>query len=288
MSSGFASVGEVVDAHTAGKTTFFTWRKSPSQATTQANWIDLSMMPGLPIPNYYASAPAVAATLPGNEGMFHGGAVSPSSKHLRRLMGLATVATALPMPMILCDYLLYYPFVDMSTTDEQSMTNSTTLPRYTDGEGVQLMVVITNPPGAQNGITFSVDYTNQDGTAGRTTPVQSFGSASVTGTIATTSAGGAQQRSPFVSLQGADTGVRSVETFRMISGTDVGLVALVLVKPLAQASIRGIDAPVEVDYLQHFSQLPRIVDGAYLNLIACPMGSLAATAIHGTIETVWS
>jgi hypothetical protein len=74
----------------------------------------------------------------------------------------------------------------------------------------------------------------------------------------------------------------------MVSGVDVGLFALVLVKPLAQMSIRGIDAPVEVSYLTDFGQLPVIEDDAYLNFIACPAGSLAATAIHGDITTVWS
>lgn len=54
---------------------------------------------------------------------------------------MASSATGLPMSFILCDYLLYYPFVDTGTNDEQFMTNSVTLPRYTDGKGVQMMAV---------------------------------------------------------------------------------------------------------------------------------------------------
>jgi len=62
----------------------------------------------------------------------------------------------------------------------------------------------------------------------------------------------------------------------------------VLVKPLAQLQLRGIDAPVEVNYLTDFGQLPTITDDAYLNFLACPAGSLAATALHGDITVVWN
>lgn len=286
---GFASPQAWADSVNEGRASIATWRKSPTQATTIGVWNDLSMSPGNPVPNYYASSPLVAATLNGGEGLNHGGAVSPATKHVRRLMALTTTATALPMRMMLLDYLLYYPFVDMSVTDEQSMTNSTTLPRYTDGDGVQVMVVLTNPPGAPTSLTFTIGYTNQDGTAGQVSPLNAFGAGVVTGTIGTTdrtkvagSSGG-----PFLTLAEGDSGVRSIESFTMVSGTDVGLVSLVLVKPLAYLTLRGIDAPAEIDYLVDQPTMPRIVDGAYLNWVVCPSGSLAATALHGTIETVW-
>ena len=86
---------------------------------------------------------------------------------------------------------------------------------------------------------------------------------------------------------GGVAGVRSIESVTM-NGADVGLFALVLVKPLAQLSLRGIDAPVEVNYFTDFGQLPTIVDDAYLNFIACPSGSLAATALHGDVTVVWN
>ena len=54
---------------------------------------------------------------------------------------MATAATALPMTLTLMDYLMYYPLIDEGTTDEQFMVNNATLPRYTDGDGVQRMAV---------------------------------------------------------------------------------------------------------------------------------------------------
>jgi hypothetical protein len=285
--AGFAGIGPYVDAFGAGKVKLSTWRKSPSQASASGIWFDLSMMPGLPLPNYYASAPLVAATLNGGEGIFHGGAVSPGTKRLKSLMAMTVTSTALPLEMILCDYLLYYPFIDMGTNDDQPLTNSVALPRYTDGSNVRALAIMTNPQGS-SGTTFNFDYTNQDGTSGRTSQTQTCGPATVFGSLINTAPATAGASQHFIGLQGTDTGIRSIDTFRMVSGTDVGLIALALVKPIAEMTIRGIDAPVEVDYLTMAPSLPEIKDGAYLNFICRPMGTLAATAIHGTAEFIWS
>ncbi len=91
----------------------------------------------------------------------------------------------------------------------------------------------------------------------------------------------------FCGLQSGDTGVRSIESVTML-GADVGLFALVLVKPIASTLIRGIDAPVEIDYYIHKNELPIIQDDAFLNFICLPNGSLAATALIGDLKCVWS
>ena len=285
---GFANVQALGDALLAGRSTYATWRKSPSQVSTAGVWFDLSMSPGNPAPQYYAASPMVARTLTqsADGGLFHGGAVAPASKHLSRVTALTTTATALPLPMILCDYLLFYPFVDEGSTDEQPMDNTTTLTRYTDGAGVQVMAV--SVAGRTGGQTFRFTYTNQAGVSGRVSQTVIQNTAAANGNIVTSQNTNNSARGPFIPLQEGDTGVRSIESVQMISGPDVGLFSLVLVKPLAQAMIRGIDAPVEVDYFTDFGQLPQIVDDAYLNFIVCPRGTLAATAIHGDITTVWS
>lgn len=245
------------------------------------------MSPGNPVPQYYAAAPLVAVQMKQSTdgGIIHGAACSPAYKHLRRTMVMSGVATALPMPMILCDYLLYYPFVDEGTTDEQLMTNGVTLPRYATGAGVQMMAV--SVAGRTGGQSFTVNYTNSDGTAGRTSQTVIENSAAANGTIVTSATATNGAAGPFIPLQGEDKGVRSVQGVTML-GADVGLFALVLVKPLAQIQIRGIDAPVENDHLLSKSTLPRVIDDAYLNFICLPQGTLAATPIHGTLETCFN
>lgn len=281
----FNRIKDVVDAELGGQSTFFTWRKTPTQVTTAGLWFDLSMSPGNPVPQYYAASPLTSVRMAKSTdgGLEHGGAVSPYSKRLRKVMVL-TLGTGTPMPMILLDYLMFYPFIEDGSTDPQVLTNSTTLSRYTDGEGVQMMAVTV---GARTGgQTFSVSYTNSDGVAGRTTPNILQNTSAATGSITSSATSGANTYGPFLPLQSGDTGVRSIESITM-NGPDVGLMSLVLVKPLAQLSISGIDAPVEIDYLRDFAQMPEIEDDAYLNFICCPRGSLSGTPIHGYINTIW-
>jgi hypothetical protein len=141
--------------------------------------------------------------------------------------------------------------------------------------------------GRTGGQSFSVNYTNSEGTAGRTSQSVIENTAAANGTIVTSATATAGAAGPFIPLQRGDSGVRSVQGVTM-AGADVGLFALVLVKPLAQIQIRGIDAVVENDHLLDKATLPRIVDDAYLNFICLPQGSLAATAMHGTLETVFN
>jgi hypothetical protein len=286
--AGFANVKALADAENNGQGTYATWRKSPSQVSTAGVWFDLSMSPGNPAPQYYAASPMVARTLTqsADGGLFHGGAVSPSTKHLKRVTALTGTATALPMPMILCDYLLFYPFVDEGSTDDQPTDNTQALTRYTSGSGVQVMAV--SVAGRTGGQTFRFTYTNSAGVSGRVSQTVIQNTAAANGNIVTSQTANAAAAGPFIPLQSGDSGVRSIQSVQMISGPDVGLFSLVLVKPLAQMSIRGIDAPVEVNYFTDFGQLPVIADDAYLNFLALPQGSLAATAIHGDLTTVWS
>lgn len=277
----FRTVKDIAEASDYG--TFFTWRKSPSQVTTGGVWFDLSMSPGNPAPQYYAASPLVSVHMKQSTdgGIFHG---YGGDKRLRVTMCMAVVATALPMAMILLDYLMYYPFIDEGTTDEQPMTNSVSLPRYTDGEGVKIMAV--SVAGRTGGQSFTVKYTNQDGVSGRVTTATIQNTAAANGHIVTSQNNNALAAGPFLPLQNGDTGVRLIESVTM-NGTDVGLFTLVLVKPIAQTQIRGIDAPVEKDYFTDSATIPEIKNDAYLNFICLPAGSLAATAIHGYLTTTF-
>lgn len=281
-------VKQLVDAELCGKERRYTWRKTPSQVTTAGFWFDLSMSPGRPVPKYWFDAPPAIAkqiSYSADGGLEHGGGVSPSEKYLRLTTGLATAATALPLTMILCDYLLYYPSIDDSVTDEQVMDNTVTLPRYTDGEGVQ--VVAISVAGRTGGASFYFTYTNQDGVSGRVSRTVTQNSASALGTIvnaATATAGGG---GPFIGLQDGDSGVRSIDSVFMLT-PDVGLFTLILVKPLGTSVIREITAPVEKDYFMESAVIPRIYDDAYLSFLCLPQGTLAATVLMGDIKTIWT
>lgn len=285
--AGFASVSELASAEESGNVRYSSFRKQSNQISPQGIWFDLSMASGFPSPQYYAATPltAIALTQSGDGGLSHGGNVSPLTKHVRHIMAMTTTATPLPMPMMLLDYLMFYPFIDEGTIDEQFLENTVTLPRYTTGAGVKIMAV--SVAGRTGGQSFFVNYTNQNGTAGRISSKVIQNSVSVNGSIVTSDRAIAAASGAFIPLQAGDTGVRSIQSVTMLGG-DVGLFTLVLVKPLCQMQIRGVDAPVEIDPFLNFAQCPPIQDNAYLNFICCPNGSLSGTPIHGLIKTVFN
>ena len=286
----FRGISSLVAAENSGQTFFSTWRKTPTQTTGAGIWFDLSMSPGNPVPNYYAAAPNIAIRLAQSTdgGIPHGANVGQLgyTKHIKEIMAMTTTATAVPLPMILCDYLLFYPFVDMSVTDPQPLDNTTKLSRSTTGVGVQIMAVEVAGQSGVGNPQFYVNYTNSNGVSGRTSGIVSCNTQVVNGTIISTSAATGRSAGPFLPLQFGDTGVRSIDSVTFLTA-DVGLISLVLVKPIMQMAIRDITAPAEHVCLKEYSQLPTVEDDAYLNFICLPQGTLASAPIHGTIKTIW-
>jgi hypothetical protein len=201
-------------------------------------------------------------------------------------MAQCTTAAAVPLPMVMCDYLGYVPFVDQSITDPQTVTG-TTITRYTSGAGVQMMMVMVAPQTGSRA-SFNITYTNSEGVAGRVTPlVTSNNTALVNGSIVTSASALAGTCGPFIPLQSGDSGVRSIQSIAF-TATDVGLCSLVMVKPLANLHLYDITAPSETDLLVDQAIAPAIQDDAYLNFICLPNGSLSGAVITGTIETYWT
>lgn len=283
-----SNLKQLIDAELEGRVRRYAWRKTPSQVTNGGLWFDLSMSPGNPPPKYWFDAPPAIAkqvSQSADGGIFHGPNVSPQTKYLRQILGLTVTATALPMTFLLCDYLMYYPSIDESTTDPQPLDNTVTIPRYTDGAGVQVIAVsVAGRTGSQQ---FNFSYTNSDGVAGRTSQTHQENTSTALGVVVTSGTTNSTSANPFIGLQGDDTGVRSIESVTML-GADVGLFALILVKPLAQFTIKEATAPHEKDFLLYSSTIPVIKDDAYLNFLCLPQGSLAATALIGDLKVVWN
>jgi hypothetical protein len=284
---GFTGYRNLVDKQLdEGQYLTSSFRKVSTQATQAGTWADLSMSPGNPPTNFYASEPMVSAVLDGNRGIYHGQAVSPATKHLAKSLHLCDNATVAPSVFILCDYLLYYPFIDMDEVGEQVLMNTVSLPRYESGEGVKVMLVAQgNYVGNQS---FFITYTNQDGVSGRTSATVVSNVATFIGSLVNGSDtfGISGRTGPFIPLQGNDRGVRSIQSITF-NGPNGGIGALVLVKPIAQTMLRELTAPVERDFFIDIPSMPRILDGAYLNYLILPSNTIAARAITGTLDLVW-
>lgn len=282
--SGFSSVSNMVDQELGGAFQVSSFRKVPATASTAGTWVDLSMTTGNPKPNYYVGAELESTILSSQNGIYHGQNVSPGTKILKEFVIQTPTATAVGRYYLL-DYVMFYPLIDMDVTDPQDLVNSTPLPRYTDGQGVKAMLVATNPYiGAQ---TYTISYTNQAGVSGRTSVAAVSNTGTNIGTLISGSSAVVNSVGPFIPLQSGDTGIQSVQSITF-SGSNGGLAALVLVKPLASTFIREITAPNERNFLFDLPQMPIVKDGAYLNMICNPTGSLASAVITGLATFIWS
>lgn len=283
------SISELVEAEINGNMREYSWRKTPTQATTVGLWFDLTLSPGTPPPKYYFDGPPLVAKAmyqSTDGGFYHGPNVAPATKFLRKTVNMIFTGTALPMPMKLMDYLLYYPSIDDGTTDEQILDNTVTLPRYTDGKGVQVMAV--SVAGRTGGSRFRFSYTNSKGETGRISQWITQNSSPNIGVLLNNGAIlNNNSAIPFCGLQDGDDGVRSIQSVTMETA-DVGLFALVLVKPLATQLLLQSGSPVEIDYFTQKGELPIIQDDAFICSICQPLGNLQSVSIYGDLKCVWS
>ena len=301
--SGFRNIKEWVQSEDDGKVHYGMFRKFvPSGAITIAGqWFDYSTASSYPVANYYASSPLISAKIESDRGIYVP-CVSPERQFIRKIGVMSsaagvTTATSQNQILILMDYLLYYPFIDLdAVAEEQSLTNSVALDRYTDGNGVMMMLV--SQSATAGGGFFTINYTNSDGVAGRVTEVTYCVAAQPSGAIvnAITNASGAH---PFVPLASGDKGVRSVQSITMARANG-GLAAIVLVKPLMWTYVReecrrptsspaeDFGDATEVERIRMQSGTVQIVDGAVLGFIGrTSAGSIASSVLVGTLETVW-
>ena len=233
--AGFETVGDINTAEDEGRSWMTQFRKTVgSAATTTGAWVDYSYFPGTPAANFYASSPSVAALVETSRGIYVP-TVAPYQQHLMRttVMTANTASTAnARQRLILCDYLLYYPFVDTDAVGEvQTMINNAddalvpALPRYTWGKVIAVAQSASSAVG-----TFTFTYTNQDGVGGRVSQAHSTFIVAGGGQVVSANGVGASFN-PYLALQVGDVGVKSIEsvTFTAAGG---GLMALVIVKPL--------------------------------------------------------
>lgn len=278
---------DIVESIEEGRTNIYSFRKAPTQISTAGIWFDLSSSPGLPGPKYWFGTPLVATPISGRDdnGMFQGAGVSPASKYVYRTNIMTNSAANFARKIVFMDYLMYYPLVDDGTTDPQEMDNTQTLPRYIDGEGVQIMAV--SVAARTGGQSFTVTYTNQDGTSGRVTSAVVQNTSSAVGSIVTSETASAGNRPLFLPLQAGDTGVRSIESVTML-GADVGLFSLILVKPLFESGVQEQTAPTEINHLYEKQVLAKIEDDAFISAVCLPNGSLSGITMYFQFQTIWS
>lgn len=242
------------------------------------------MATGNPKPNYYTGTELGADVLQSQNGIWHGGNVSPKVKLLHSAFIGSFSASVTPATFMACDYLIFYSLIDMDSTDEQPLTNAITLPRYQSGDGVQMFLVATNP--YVGGQTFTVNYTDSQGLIQNTRPCLTNTATSI-GTILNAGVTGSNAGGAFIPLAQGSYGVRQANSITF-QGPNGGLACLVLVKPYQTINTRDVTLYSEIDFIVEKRSPSIIKDGAYLNFLFQPNGSAAGVPIVGGVNTIWS
>ena len=223
------------------------------------------------------------------QALWHGGDVSGNTKHIINAGVMTNSSTAAPGLLMVVDVLGVYPLIQTNATSAQVLFNDLTLPRYTNGEGVQAYFATDVSNGA-NVQYFIMSYTNSAGVSGRCLGQQVLNTASaIQGHISHSNPAAAQTGGPFLPLLGGDKGVRSVQTVQFSAASAAaGYLNLVLCKPLITIPLYFINTSTERDYLSNFMSLPVVKDGACIQFLYFA-GSVTATGsrVDGYLDFAW-
>lgn len=241
--------------------------------------IDTSMASGQPKYNAYVGTQLAATQLigSGNDGIFTGS--TPGVGYNKHLMtwGTRLVSPATVCHYVLADYLLFYPLIDLDSIDAQEFDNTASLPRYTSGVGVHAFLNCAVQSSAN--ATATLVYVD-DGDVERTTTFRIL-----TGTTSMViSGGGTTSTQHFIPLASGSKGIK--RAIRITLGAAAGGFAnLVLCKPIATNQSYETATHVEVSFVTDKLTIPKIENGAYLNILAQTMAS-GAINIQGELLIV--
>jgi hypothetical protein len=284
----FRSVAEVADAVEQGRHHIQHFIRTGVNGAFGTNpFGDASIGSGLPSYNAYLGPALEATQLIGQRNnSIYVGPAGVSERYLLSMSMTHRGVTGFLASVYFLDYLLSYAYIDLDSTDQQDLTNDVTLPRYADGEGVR-MTMLMQTPGTGTTTNITINYTNQDGVAKTlTTAYRSSGAIGCVGpNMVNNSAGSA---GPFFPLAGGDRGVRSVQSVQLAAGVG-GFGIMVLVKPLFTMSAAELSSTVEKNFLREQAALPRILDGAFLNyFFNLSVNTGAVTPLIGQAQFIWT
>lgn len=296
---GFSSMDDFINkVSELGQFKRTDWNKNflPTTAAVAGEWHCLAKGDGNPAAGSIYNTgtnlafQATSDTTVGAGGVPHNGNVSPATKHIVNASAFSAAAASVPGILMLVDLLWFYRVNTVTTTGAQACNNTVTLPRYTDGAGVQAFVWNTNTV-AMGAATpnISIGYTNSAGVAWRTTPTPlPIGKAAGANGLILYSGTGAGKFWPFMPLQSADAGIRSIQSINLSASYVSWEFSVGLCKPILTLPLTTIGIASERDLMTQVPSLPQVQDGAnliwlYYSGTATPVN----TAYFGHLDFAW-
>lgn len=298
--AGFASTDDMINQiSTNGKFYRADWQKSSFATTahTAGLWYSLFRGGGNPAADTILGTgtnlafQALTDATAGATGIPHGGNIGGGTgyKVLLNAAAQTAAATTAPCVLMLVDLLGFYPVTSVTTTGAQTLNNTVTLPRYTDGAGVQAFITPSTVMGAATP-NITLGYTNSAGTASRATPATlPIGNSAAAVTSIVYSGTGTGKYGPFAPLQAGDAGIRSVQSINLSVSYVSGVLNLVLCKPLLTLPITTLGVTAERDLVNQFMSMPNVYDGACLAwLMLAGAATPVASPLSGHLEFGWN
>lgn len=282
---GFASIDDLTNEITNnGKFFRSTFQKTSINGATSAAGRHHSLFQsnGIPAAGSYTGTAGVATVLNSSSAgalILNASGVSPDTRHILTMQALTPSTVVTPASLILCDFLLYYPAC-VVTGAATTLTNTATLPRYTDGKGVMCIVETQTVNGAtQPALTLNYRDQSDNDQNGLV----------MTSPVASTPVGSlyAYNGGPFLPLAAGDTGVKRINSYTLATGT-TGTVAFVLVRPICEIPILAANTASERDFLSQLPSLPKIEEDACLGFIMLIGGAMTTLqTVMGKVEMGW-
>ena len=296
---GFSSMDDFVNKTSNLWQTWRTdWNKNflPTTAAVAGEWHCLTKGAGNPDSGSIYNTgtnlafQATSDTTVGAGGIRHGWNVTPATKHVVNASAFSAAATSCPAVLMLVDLLGFYRVSSVTTITAQTLNNTVTLPRYTDGAGVQAFMWNTNTV-AMGAATpnLSINYTNSAGTAGRTTPATlPIGKTACPNGQILYSGTGAGKYWPFMPLQSGDAGIRSIQSVTISSSYLSGEFSIGLCKMILTLPLTTIGVASERDLMNQVPSLPQVVDWANLVwLLYSGLNTPTNTSYFGHLDFAW-
>lgn len=257
--AGFASLDDLLNETTVnGKVLYASFAKVGTAPEIQGGWHSLWRVGNYPAAGGDGPAGSGTANTGGTALTLEAGSLavwanqSPDTKHLLSY----DIQASLDCTIMLYDRLVQVSGINLAGTATVNV-GSTALPRYsgTASAGVQVWAEVTTvTAGAAPTIAMN-SYTDQDGNTG---------AAGGTVTFPATATNVDSFIGP-LPLASGDTGVRSVETVRVLSNCTSGTANIVLLRPIATIPVLlGLSG--ERSFLSQLPTLPRLYDGHTLAL----------------------
>ena len=275
MIRAFGEIGKAIESGSC----HYQYVNKPTIATTgvAGQFYDLNQVSGVPRYNAFVGSQAAFTPLngSGNSGIYVGPFETGKTKHLARFqVHNPNTSGVLNDQVYLNDYLGFYPLIDCDSVDLQEMDNTLSLPRYTDGKGVRIVLVVQAPTtnAADLTITF-IDDTNTERSITRT-----ICTGGVIGSCVTTAGltGLVSSSTLFWPLANGSLGVKSIKSVQFASAAG-GFICLALVKPLADIHMYEASVASEKIYGINNIMPVEIFPNAYLNLMLLRTGTANAT-----------